>query len=72
MAFDVVHVVLYALAIYLALGLVVGVPFVIAGIGRVDPAAKSVPAAFRVLVLPGVIAMWPWMLSRWMKARRLP
>ena len=70
MAFDVVHGVLYALAAYVAIGLIVGVPFVIAGIGRVDPAAKTAPATFRVLVLPGVVAMWPLMLRRWVRAGR--
>ena len=72
MAVDVVHGVLYALAIYLAVGAVVAVPFVIVGIGRIDPAAKAAPPVFRLLVLPGAVAMWPFLLRRWMRAGRTP
>ena len=66
MNFDVVHGALYALAIYLAIGSIVAVPFLIFGIGRIDPAAKAAPLTFRALVLPGVVAMWPLMLQRWL------
>jgi hypothetical protein len=67
---NVVQGALIALATYVVIGLVVAVPFVSFGIGRVDPAAKTAPWSFRVLVLPGVIAMWPFVLSRWLSSRR--
>lgn len=67
---NVVKGALIALANYVVIGLVVAVPFVSFGIGRVDPAAKTAPWSFRVLVLPGVIAMWPLVLSRWLSSRR--
>ena len=61
---------LFAIATYLAIGLLVAVPFLIFGIGRIDPAAKAAPLTFRALVLPGVVAMWPFMLQRWLHAWR--
>jgi hypothetical protein len=71
MIVDVVEGALVVLAIYVAIGLLVSVPFVIFGIGRVDPSAKGAPWTFRVVVLPGVIAMWPFVLRLWLGSRRL-
>ena len=56
--------------LYAAAGVVVGVPFVVWGAPRVDHAAKGAPAMFRVLILPGVAALWPLMLRRWIAAAR--
>jgi hypothetical protein len=62
------HGVLFVLAIYLGLGVTVAVPLVARGIGRIDPAAKTAPWTFRILVLPGAIALWPYLLRRFRKA----
>jgi hypothetical protein len=69
MGLDLAHAVLWAGGLYAGIGALVGVPFVISGIGRIDPAAKASPWTFRLLVLPGVIAMWPLLLLRWSAAR---
>ena len=58
-------------AIYLAVGSMVAVPFVISGIRRVDPAARGTRWTFRALVFPGVVALWPLMAWRWLRARRV-
>ena len=52
--------------IYLGLGLLVGVPFVLRGVGRIDPAAVMVGWGFRLIILPGVVALWPFLLRRWL------
>lgn len=57
-------VVLLAIAIYLGIGVALGVIFITRLIGRVDPVAKGSGPAFRLLILPGVAALWPWMLAR--------
>jgi len=49
---------------YLAVGLVFGLVFVFALVQRVDPAAKGSGVAFRLLILPGVAALWPLVLLR--------
>jgi len=68
MSLGLAHGVLFVLAIYLGLGVLVAVPLVVAGIGRIDPAAKTAPWTFRLLVLPGAIALWPFLLRRLRKA----
>jgi hypothetical protein len=60
MAFAIVQFV----TIYLAIGLAVGVAFLFLGIARVDPAARG-SYAFRPLLLPGLILLWPFAAARW-------
>lgn len=52
--------------IYAGLGVVFAVPFVVAGAGRVDPAARDGTWGFRVLIFPGAVALWPLLLKRWL------
>lgn len=63
-------IVLAVLGIYLAIGLLLGLWFVTSGVGRVDPVARHAGAPFRVLILPGAAALWPWLLMRWVRAPR--
>ena len=58
--------------IYAAFGIVFAVIFVIVGIGKIDAAAKGAPVMFRLLVLPGVAALWPLLLKRWLGGRTHP
>lgn len=59
-----------ALGIYLAIGLVVGAAFVIRGVDATDPAARHGSRGFRLLILPGSAALWPWAVARMLAARR--
>ena len=63
------HAVLGTLAAYAAAGVVFAVPFLILGIGRVDPSARGASLAFRVLVFPGVVALWPLLARKWLASR---
>jgi hypothetical protein len=56
------------LVAYVLLGLIIGIAFVTAGVTRVQPAPVSVGA--RILILPGAAALWPLVLSRWLKKSR--
>ncbi|HZH47539.1 MAG TPA: hypothetical protein VEY31_12975 [Roseococcus sp.] len=49
---------------YGAAGLLVGVAFLVWGIERLDAAAVGA-YAFRPLLLPGLVLLWPWVLQRW-------
>lgn len=62
--------ILLTFAAYASLGLLIAIAFVALGVNRVDPAARAAPIAFRLLIIPGSIALWPWVLSVWLKARR--
>jgi hypothetical protein len=53
------------LTAYAAIGIAFGILFVLSGVQRIDPGAKGAGAGFRLLILPGVAALWPVMLLRW-------
>lgn len=55
----------WAATIYALLGLVFAVAFVGFGVTRVDAAAQGTHLGFRLLILPGVVALWPLLLHRW-------
>jgi hypothetical protein len=55
-------------AVYVAAGLVAGLAFVMFGVTTVQSAPVTVGA--RVLLLPAATALWPLVLSRWLKSRR--
>jgi hypothetical protein len=62
----------WALSLYGLAGLVFALPFVTRGVGRIDPTAKSGTIGFRILIIPGAVALWPLLLSRWMRGRSAP
>ena len=63
----VVAFLLNALALYAAIGAVTAVAFALFGVSRVQTAPVS-PGA-RILILPGAMALWPYVLVRWLKAK---
>ena len=63
------ELVLLVAAGYLAAGLLFGVAFVTVGVARIDPAARGTSAAFRLLILPGSVALWPALAVVWVRRR---
>lgn len=61
-----------ALGIYLAIGLVFSIPFVLKGVGKNDPAVKGSSVGFRLIIIPGVVLLWPVLLRRWMSNTGVP
>jgi hypothetical protein len=59
------ELVLLVAAGYLAAGLLFGVAFVAIGVTRIDPAAHGTSAAFRLLILPGSVILWPVLAAKW-------
>ncbi len=56
--------ILWIAATYLSLGVLFAGVFVAYFLHRVDHAARGAPLTFRLLILPGVIALWPLLLVR--------
>lgn len=54
------------LALYAAVGVVTALAFAAFGVAKVQPAPMSLGA--RILILPGAAALWPYVLTRWLKA----
>lgn len=61
-----------ALALYSGLGALFAVPFVLAGVQRIDLAARGASWGFRLVILPGAIALWPLLLVRWIRGAPPP
>ena len=61
-----------ALYLYAAVGLVFGLVFVLTGVSRVDAQAKGTSVLFRLLILPGCAAFWPLLLQRWLRGQTEP
>ena len=49
---------------YLAIGLLFGIFFAFKGAELLDPVAAGSPIGFRILVLPGAVALWPLLLVK--------
>lgn len=56
-----------AVRVYLLAGLGFAVGFLGWGLPRVDAAARDSGWGFRMLIAPGVVALWPWLMVRWVR-----
>lgn len=56
--------------LYLLFGLAFAGYFVMRGAGRLDPVAAQGTWGFRLLILPGSVALWPLLLVRLLRKRR--
>jgi hypothetical protein len=62
-------ILLYGFALYVLLGIVTAIVFVIFGVSQVLPHSATVTVGARILLLPGAAALWPYVLLRWLKSR---
>ena len=58
------NLIVSAFGLYLAIGAVFALWFVIFGAERIDPAAKDMPVQARFLIFFGTAALWPLMLVK--------
>ena len=72
MALEIATWVLRFFGAYLLVGVLFAVPFLLSGVRRIDPAASGGTTGFRLLILPGVVALWPLLLTRWMRGVSQP
>jgi hypothetical protein len=61
-----IELLLNVLVGYLLAGAVFAIAFVRAGVQTVDPADANSSFGFRLLFFPGVTALWPVLLMRWL------
>lgn len=62
--------ILLAVGLYLAIGLVFALVFHRSGLAAMDPGVKDAGWVFRLLVTPGIVALWPVMLGKWRRSLR--
>ena len=66
----VVSIILKILTCYLSIGLIFSIVFHWKGIKVVDEGAKGTGVFFKLLITPGIIVMWPFLLTSWVKVKR--
>jgi hypothetical protein len=54
---------------YVTVGAVVAAVFLVIGVGRISPEARG-SYLFRLLVLPGIVGLWPLVIWRWFVLER--
>lgn len=64
-----IQILLLIVAVYLICGMVFAVPFIAKGIKVVDEGAHGSSIGFRIIIIPGVIVFWPFLLRKWIKAK---
>jgi hypothetical protein len=62
----------YALETYAGLGVIFAALFVWSGVQCLDSEAQGSGIGFRLLILPGVAALWPMFLYRWTRGIAAP
>jgi hypothetical protein len=68
----IVSILLTIAGIYLLLGLVFAIPFVVKGAQKIDHGANGGSIGFRIIIIPGTMVFWPFLLKKWIKAIKHP
>ena len=58
-----------AVLVYAAIGVCLALVFLLWGIDRIDPSAAGAHA-FRPLLIPGLVLLWPVVAARWLALER--
>ncbi|MFK7970620.1 MAG: hypothetical protein AB8F95_09640 [Bacteroidia bacterium] len=66
---QIAQIILFIAAAYLAIGLIFSVFFYLKGMSKIDAITAESTWGFKLIVFPGVIAFWPFLLSKWRKNR---
>ena len=53
---------------YIAIGCLFAVVFTRKGAQRLDPAAGNASRAFRLVIVPGAVMLWPWLALLWRRS----
>ena len=61
---SIITIFLGLLGFYFAIGFVFGLYFVFKGAPKIDPLMQDTKKKVRVLLFPGVIAIWPFLIRR--------
>jgi hypothetical protein len=60
---------LWGFALYGLTGLLFAIAFQMRALLRITAAARGAGPAFRLLILPGMVALWPLLMRRWRESR---
>ncbi|HLK27642.1 MAG TPA: hypothetical protein VKT28_03620 [Puia sp.] len=66
----VIEIILAVIGIYLICGFVFAIAFVTKGINKVDEGAHGSTIGFKIIIIPGVIVFWIFLLKKWLQANK--
>lgn len=64
MIYTIVDIFLGGLALYLIAGLIFSVYFYAKGAAKIDAGTEGTPWHFKLIIFPGVVLLWPALLSK--------
>jgi len=64
-----VEIIFSIVALYFVAGILFAIFFLTKGIQKVDPSTNGSGLGFRLIIIPGVITLWPVLLMKWKKAK---
>ncbi|MFI5209598.1 MAG: hypothetical protein ACHQ2E_04055 [Gemmatimonadales bacterium] len=66
------RIIVAALCLYSGIGVGVALWIALRGLQRLDPVAEHGTWGFRLLILPGLTALWPLILARYIRGSGRP
>ena len=63
-------IVLQAVALYAVAGIAIAASFLAFGVTSVLPTRSTVTLGARIVLFPGAVALWPYVLIRWLRSFR--
>jgi TM2 domain-containing membrane protein YozV len=66
-----VNIIFMMAALYLLAGVLFAVFFLSKGVEKMDTGAHGAGWGFRLMILPGTIVLWPVLLSKWRKVKKI-
>ena len=66
-----VSIIFKAAALYLVAGVLFSFLFLSKGIEKIDATAHGSGWGFRLIILPGTIVLWPVLLNKWIKEKKV-
>jgi hypothetical protein len=65
----IINIFITFLGIYFAIGFLFGLYFIIKGAPKIDPLMINTKKKVRVLLFPGIIATWPFLIAKLFKSK---
>jgi hypothetical protein len=67
----IINIFLSSLGLYVLIGLLFGLYFLFKGATKIDPLMQDTKTKVRVLLVPGVIVTWPFLIGRLFKSKTI-
>ena len=72
MSIELASLITTLLGLYFGVGALFALFFVIFGASRIDPGAQGMPLQARLIIFPGVMGLWPLMLTKLLTQKAPP